>query len=306
MTAAVPVAEPLPQNLVEEEALVVRQAHAVVIAGEDDYRDAGEFLNKVIVPLRKQVESHFDPKVARWYAGWQAEIADRKTHLDPLEKAEKIVKACRAKFIQERDERLERERLERERAAMAVEVERRRQEAEAERERAAAEAERVRQEAERRQIAAEAEAERLRNTAAEEEDLEAERRAAELEHQAAEERAAAEARAAEIATAGEQTALAIAAEPIHLDLPDESAERLTGTSKTWKCNRADWDPVKFALWIAGDPPDGSAAHIAATARAKYIKEPDWSLLDAEAKAQKSRFSVGGIKAGQKYSGRAGK
>lgn len=287
-----------PPELVKEEELVVRQSRALIIASEADYNAAGTFLNTVIVAGKKKVHDLFDKHVKRAFEAHRELTADRAKHLAKWEEAERIVKDARVKFFREEEERRQAEQRERERVARALEEERKRQEAEAERQRADAEAARIRKEAEDRRVAAEAEAERLRNIAAEQNDrarAEAEQRAKEIEEEAARETAAAEVAATSIAESGEATAQAIAAEPVHLALPTAPSERLAGVAKTWGVDKTQWNVVEFAKFIAADP----------VGRAKYIGEPAWKILDAEAKQLKSQFDVPGIVAGPKYSGRAG-
>jgi hypothetical protein len=289
-----------PQEMIESENLVLRQAHSLVISSDDDYTEAGRFLNEVIVAGRNQVHDLFDPHVDRAFAAHRALTSDRNKHLEPWEQAEKIVKAARVTYFQKEEARRDSERRERERAAKALDDERKRQEAEAERQRATEEAQRRREEAEARRIAAEAEAEKLRNLAAEQASdaarRDAERRAMEIEATAKREAEVAEATASAIAEAGEAAAQAIEQEPTHVELPSAPAQRLGGVTKTWGVDKENWDAVAFAEWIAVDP----------KSRARYIGAPAWPLLAAEAKQQKSLFCVGGITAGPKFSGRAGK
>jgi hypothetical protein len=299
-----------PPEMVESENLVVRQAHALVIASDEDYAEAGEFLDRVIVAGRKAVEAFFNPHVKRAHEAHTALTTDRAKHLRPWEEAERLVKEARVAYFQLQSEKAERERVERERAARALAEEQRRQEAEAERRRVAAEVQRRREEAEARRVEQEAEAERQRNLAAEQQlsdqaRQQAEQRAREIEEAAAREAAAAAAAVTQIAEAGEAAAQAIEQEQIHLDLPSAPAKKLGGVAKAWGVDKERWDRVAFALWIAGNPEKDSPAWIAARDRAKYIGEPAWALLTSEAKQQESLFDVGGITAGPKLSGRAG-
>jgi len=299
-----------PAEMVESEDLVIRQANALVIASDDDYKQAGDFLNQVIVAGRKQVEEFFNPHVGRAFDAHRALTADRAKHLKPWTDAERIVKDARVTYWQAQQARIETERRERERVALAQAEEQKRQEAEAELRRAEDEAQRRRDDAETQRVADEAEAERLRNAAAEEANDTArqqiEQQAAEIEAKAERETQSAEADAARIEQSGQAAAAAIAAEPIHLDLPSAPTSKLGGVAKAWGVDKEEFDRVAFALWIAGNPAEGSPAYVAATARAKYIGEPAWALLTSEAKQQEKLFDVGGITAGPKYSGRTGK
>lgn len=296
-----PIIDPaVVDELEKSENLVVRQAHALVISSDDDYAAAGEFLNKVIVAGRNQVHEVFDDDVAYAHQGHQRALAKRARYLEPWESAEALVKKARVDYYQQAEAKRKAEQQAREAAARKLEEDRRRQEAEAERQRAEEEAKRRREEADRRRVEAEAEAEKMRNKAAEEATesarLEGERKAKELEEQAARDAKAAEESAAAIAEAGEAAAAAIEAEPIHLELPSLPGKKLGGVAKAWGVNDKEWDREAFALFIAEDP----------KGRAKYIGAPAWSLLREEAKQQKSQFRVGGIQAGEKYSGRTGK
>lgn len=296
-----------PPEMVESENLVIRQANALVIASDDDYEQAGKFLYEVIVPGKEQVHELFDDHCSRAFENHRALTGARAKHLNPWETAERFVKAERVRYFREKEEREETERRERERKARAIEDERKRQEAAAERERAEEEAKRRRDEAETKRLAAEVEAERLRNIEANDrEKRAADLRAKQIEEEAARESQRAEAEAVAIAKAGEEAAKAIEQEKTIVDLPAEAGSRLTGVSKPWGVNKEKWDRIAFALWIAGNPAEGSPAYIAATERAEYIGEPAWSLLTAKAKQQKHLFNVGGIEAGIKYSGRAGR
>lgn len=316
--SALPNIEPLtyplpvvPAEMIESKNLVIRQANALVIASDDDYKEAGEFLNTVIIAGKREVHILFDEHVETAFAAHRKLTASRAKYLQPWEEAERLVKAARVAYFTEQSDKTERERIERERAAKALAEEQQRQEAEAERQRSAAEAQRRRDEAEARRLAGEAEAERQRNLAAEHElsdqaRRQAELRAKEIEEATAREVAAAEAAAEQIASAGEAAAQAIEEEPVHLALPSAPSQKLTGVSQAWGVDKEQWSPVEFALWIAGNPPQGSPAWASACDRAKYIGAPAWPLLTAEAKQQKSLFNVGGITAGPRFSGRAGR
>lgn len=287
-----------PKEMIESENLVVRQANALVIASDEDYNGAQDFLNSVIAAGKREVEELFNPHVKRAFDFHRALTADRAKHLKPWEEAERLVKLAMGTYYRAAEQKRVAEQRDLERKARELEEERQRQEAAAERERAQAEADRRRKEAEARRIEQEAEAERLRNVAAEQNDKqrqEAEARAKEIEEQSAREAQEAEAEAARIAASGEAAAQAIEQEPVHVEIASAPAAKLKGVAQPWTVDKEDWNPVAFAKWIAKDP----------EARAKYIGEPAWTLLIAEAKQQKSLFSVDGIKAGPKTSVRMG-
>jgi chemotaxis protein histidine kinase CheA len=289
-----------PRELIEEQDLVVRQARALVISSVEDYDAAGKFLNEVVVVGKKKVWNFFEPFVRGADALHKMLTKARGENLAPWEEAESLIKSARVSYFAEQKRKQEAEMRERERIAREQEEARKRAEAEAERKRAEEEAARIREDAERRRIEAEAEAERQRNAAAEartkREREDAERVARELEEKAAEEARRAEEEAAQIQASGEATAAAIAAEPVHLALPTQTGgTKLKGVAETWKCDRTKFDRVAFALWIAEDPKH----------RAKYIEEPAWKILDAEANQLRSQFDVSGIVVGPKYTGRAG-
>lgn len=287
-----------PKEMIESENLVVRQANALVIASDGDYHGANDFLNSVIAAGKREVEEFFAPHVARAFEAHRALTTDRKKHLEPWEEAERLVKLAMGTYFRAAEQKRIAEQRERERKARELEEERQRQEAAAERERAQAEADRRRKEADENRIAHEAEAERLRNIAAEVNDRERrafEEQAKEIEERSEREAKEAEAEAAQIAASGEAAAQAIEQEPVHVEIASAPAAKLKGVAQPWTVDKENWDPIAFAKWIAQDP----------AGRAKYIGEPAWTLLIAEAKQQKSLFSVDGIKAGPKTSVRMG-
>lgn len=308
-----------PDEMLNAEGLVVRQAQALVIASDDDYKQGRAFLNQVILPGKAKVVEFFEPHVRRANEAHKALTKARQEHLDPWAQAEAATKAALAEYSAKREAENRRAQAEAERIARAQAEEQRRQEAEAERLRAQAEAEQRRQEAERLAAEAKAEAEARRKAMTEaaqancphgstlagkcatfeqcerrvQEQLAAEER--ERDAAAREEIERLEREAAAIEQAGKETAGAIMAERLDVTAPAVAVEKLKGAAGTWKCDREKWDPVAFAIWIAESPKD----------RAKYIGAPEWKILDAEAKSQRERFDVGGIVARKVQSVRGG-
>lgn len=307
------------KEMEEAEGLVVRQARALQIANDDEYKEAGEFLNAVIAKGKEQVLVTFDPHVRRAHEAWNGLTTDRRNHLAPWEEAERIVKAERVRYFTEAEKKAEAERQAAQEQAESLERMRQALEAKAARALAAEEAERIRNDAARQRQAAEVarfraieealatgctheptcigvvlHQAREAGDAAEVRRIEQERaRQVQAEKDMAQHL---EAQAAQVQAAGEESAKAIAEEPVQVFVPTPAGSRLGGVSGTWKCNREQWDPVAFAEWIAENP----------KARAHYIGAPAWGVLDAEAKAQKNLFRAGGITAAKVNSGRLGK
>jgi hypothetical protein len=253
----------VPAELENREGLVLRQARAIVIASDDDYDAGRQFLEEVILEGKRQVTDLFDgPK--------DGPPGPYRILFNALADMRKVKALHLAPW--EQAENIVRPALGdyivKRQARQFAEDKRRREEAERlERERIDQEAQAIRAEAERR-------AQELRDQAA-------------TAGEAGADTSLLEAQALEVEEAGKVEAEAVAAEPVAVAITTSTAPKLKGTASTWKCDRAQWDPEAFAQWIAEDP----------KGRAKYIGAPAWTLLDAEAKAQKSRFAVRGIVAG---------
>jgi len=108
------------ENEVKQEITdVVQQANGFVIKTQEDYDRVSAFLVGV-KKLIKKVGEAFDPIVEANHKAWKTAVAQRKEQLDPLESAERIVKARGVEFLTEQERiRAEAERKAREEAEAA-------------------------------------------------------------------------------------------------------------------------------------------------------------------------------------------
>ena len=79
-------------KLGKEVSLIEQRAEAVVVASRADFEDAGLFL-KQIKQAQKQVKDYWEPLRVSAKKSYDEVLAHRKEMIEPLEKAEKIVKA---------------------------------------------------------------------------------------------------------------------------------------------------------------------------------------------------------------------
>lgn len=101
----------------EGKALSITEcASGLEVASEEDMTVAHSHL-KAIKGLKKAVQETFDPVVEAAYATHKKSVAAKKEHLDPLEKAEKVIKGKIGGFMDECErQRQEEERIAREKA----------------------------------------------------------------------------------------------------------------------------------------------------------------------------------------------
>lgn len=78
-------------KLGKEVSLIEQRAEAVVVASGADFEDAGLFL-KQIKQAQKQVKDYWEPLRVSAKKSYDEVLAHRKEMIEPLEKAEKIVK----------------------------------------------------------------------------------------------------------------------------------------------------------------------------------------------------------------------
>ncbi len=82
------------------------KAQSIVVESDNDFAAAGE-LTKQIKLLQKKVEDYWEPMRATAYDAYQTVLGKKKEMIDPMKKAEKILKDKMAAFtiIQERERR---------------------------------------------------------------------------------------------------------------------------------------------------------------------------------------------------------
>lgn len=116
------------ENKLEKEvSLIEQRAAAVIVATAEDFEDAGAFL-KQIKQAQKQVKDYWEPLYVSAKRSYDEVRAHRKEMIDPLDKAEKIVKAKVNEYSAEQ-ERKRREQEEAMRRLAQDEVDRRLSEA---------------------------------------------------------------------------------------------------------------------------------------------------------------------------------
>lgn len=78
------------QELEKESLSVNEQAHALQVQNREQLSLASEFL-KTVKALKQSIAETFDPIIENTRRAWKEAIAQKDKHLDPLEKAEKLV-----------------------------------------------------------------------------------------------------------------------------------------------------------------------------------------------------------------------
>lgn len=115
------------QELGENISIIEKQASAIVIRNDEDYSIAAEYAKKVKA-TQKKVDAYWEPMRESTYNAYKKVMDHKKEMVDPLKKAEKILKDKMSRFINEK-ERKRREAEEKLRALAKAEMEKKLQEA---------------------------------------------------------------------------------------------------------------------------------------------------------------------------------
>lgn len=109
--------EAIPLNAIEKNVLTTSDYAALItVVDAEQYTEACEFI-RAISRTRKEVEETFGPIKKKAHETWKESVAQEKKYLDPLEKAEKVVKGKIGIYLDaEEKKRLELEAAEREKA----------------------------------------------------------------------------------------------------------------------------------------------------------------------------------------------
>lgn len=114
-------------KLDQEVSLIEQRASSVVITSDDDFAAAGE-MTKQVKEMQKQVTEYWEPMRKSTYDAYTAVNQHKKEMLDPLAKAEKILKLKMSDYSKEQ-ERIRREQEEARRKAAQEEFDRKMAEA---------------------------------------------------------------------------------------------------------------------------------------------------------------------------------
>ncbi len=109
-------------KLDQEVSLIEQRASCVVIASDADFAAAGE-MTKQVNDMQKQVTEYWEPMRKSTYDAYTAVNQHKKEMLDPLAKAEKILKQKMGDYTKEQ-ERIRREQEEARRRAAQEEMDR--------------------------------------------------------------------------------------------------------------------------------------------------------------------------------------
>ena len=110
-------------DLEDKALMTVTQAQELAVKNQVSYDSANSFL-RAIKNLQEEIKGTFRPIISAANATWKSALAEEKKHLEPLEKAESLVKDKMLEWMREQ-ERLRREQE----AKLQAEAERKRQEA---------------------------------------------------------------------------------------------------------------------------------------------------------------------------------
>src|SRR3990167_11389574 len=87
----------------ESKALEINtQAQGIAVKNQSGYDQASSFLRGV-KELQDSVKKTFRPIISAANATWKGALAEEKKHLEPLEKAEALVKAKMLEWMQEQE-----------------------------------------------------------------------------------------------------------------------------------------------------------------------------------------------------------
>ena len=115
-------------KLDQEVSLIEQRASSVVIASDSDFAAAGE-MTRQVKDMQKQVTEYWEPMRKSTYDAYTAVNQHKKDMLDPLAKAERILKQKMGAYSKEQ-ERIRREQEEAMRKAAEAEMARKLEEAE--------------------------------------------------------------------------------------------------------------------------------------------------------------------------------
>lgn len=115
------------QKLGEEVSMVELQAKGVVIVTDDDYKAAGSATSEV-KRMQKKVEEYWEPMRVSTKKAYDNVLAHKKEMLDPLKKAEQILKSKMSGYVLEQ-ERKRKEQEEAMRRLAKIEADKKLQEA---------------------------------------------------------------------------------------------------------------------------------------------------------------------------------
>ncbi|MGH8677368.1 MAG: hypothetical protein ACREUQ_03325 [Burkholderiales bacterium] len=93
---------PEPQELEPQVTALATRALDIIVRDQPTYEGAAEFL-KMVKTMRQRVAETFDPIISKAYAAHREACAQKRKHDEPLELAEKTVKASLARFEQQQE-----------------------------------------------------------------------------------------------------------------------------------------------------------------------------------------------------------
>jgi len=118
---------------VKQQALsLVEEAKGYLVRNDEEFTVAGALLRERIKPLLAEADRVFDPVIASAHSAHKAALAAKKEATDPINQADKIVRAAmnaysaeQLRLKREEEERIRREEQEKRAAALRAEEERR-------------------------------------------------------------------------------------------------------------------------------------------------------------------------------------
>ena len=100
------------------------KASEIIVANDEQYQSACDFLTMTIKPMRKKIDETFDPIIKKAHQAHKEAVAQKKSVEAPLMQAEKIVKPKIADYLNEKErQRVEKERKLQEEARKRAEAE---------------------------------------------------------------------------------------------------------------------------------------------------------------------------------------
>ncbi len=95
------------ESLEQDSHDLVVQAKGIQVRSDPQFEAAGEFL-LAIKSLNSKITKHHEPMRLKSYAAYQEVLASRKRLIDPIQKAEAIVKKAMGEFAAKRQQKQER------------------------------------------------------------------------------------------------------------------------------------------------------------------------------------------------------
>ncbi len=100
ITEPIHIVEADEEQVIQQALEVIEQARAITIANDEDYEAAGVFLLESVKAVRREINETFDPVVKAAHHAHKEAVAAKRKLTDPLDIAERVVKAAMGTYYQ--------------------------------------------------------------------------------------------------------------------------------------------------------------------------------------------------------------